>query len=102
MIVRIATEGQYVFPDEQTDRLNELDVAGVMARVQAGAGADLEHATARLLDERTAARGEAGALSEPEERVIERGEEALGGRRHVLPNGRPPLRIPNPESGPRR
>ena len=31
MIVRIATEGQYHFPDEQADRLNDLDNAVVEA-----------------------------------------------------------------------
>ena len=35
MIVRIATEGQYHFPDEQSDRLNDLDNAVVEA-VDAG------------------------------------------------------------------
>jgi len=35
VIVRIATEGQYVVPDEQTDRLNELD-NGVVEAVEAG------------------------------------------------------------------
>ena len=35
MIVRIATEGQYHFPDEQADRLNDLDNAVVEA-VEAG------------------------------------------------------------------
>jgi hypothetical protein len=31
VIVRIATEGQYRFPDDQTDRLNELDNSVVEA-----------------------------------------------------------------------
>ena len=31
MIVRISTESQYVFPDEQADRLNDLDNAVVAA-----------------------------------------------------------------------
>ena len=31
MIVRIATESQYHFPDEQADRLNDLDNAAVEA-----------------------------------------------------------------------
>jgi hypothetical protein len=31
MIVRIASEGQYVIPDDQTDRLDELDNAAVHA-----------------------------------------------------------------------
>ena len=35
MIVRIATEGQYRFPDEQSDRLNDLDNDVVQA-VEAG------------------------------------------------------------------
>ena len=35
MIVRISTEGQYRLPDEETDRLNELDNDAVAA-VEAG------------------------------------------------------------------
>ena len=35
MIVRIATEGQYDFPDSDVDRLNELDNE-VVAAVEAG------------------------------------------------------------------
>ena len=35
MIVRIATESQYEFPDDQADRLNDLDNA-VVAAVEAG------------------------------------------------------------------
>ena len=35
MIVRIATEDQYQFPDDQADRLNDLDNA-VVAAVEAG------------------------------------------------------------------
>jgi hypothetical protein len=35
VIVRIATEGQYRFPDEQSDRLNDLDNDVVQA-VEAG------------------------------------------------------------------
>ncbi len=35
MIVRIATEGQYDFPDDDADRLNELD-NDVVAAVEAG------------------------------------------------------------------
>jgi hypothetical protein len=35
VIVRIATENQYRFPDEQADRLNDLDNA-VVAAVEAG------------------------------------------------------------------
>ena len=35
MIVRIATEGQYEIPDEDADRLNELDNE-VVAAVEAG------------------------------------------------------------------
>ena len=31
MIVRIATEGQYTFPDDQADRLNDLDNSVVEA-----------------------------------------------------------------------
>ena len=31
MIVRISTENQYVFPDDQADRLNDLDNAVVSA-----------------------------------------------------------------------
>ena len=31
MIVRISTESQYVFPDDQADRLNDLDNAVVSA-----------------------------------------------------------------------
>ncbi|HYH88522.1 MAG TPA: hypothetical protein VEX67_04780 [Solirubrobacteraceae bacterium] len=34
MIVRISTESQYVFPDDQADRLNDLDNA-VVSAVQA-------------------------------------------------------------------
>ena len=34
MIVRISTENQYVFPDDQADRLNDLDNA-VVAAVEA-------------------------------------------------------------------
>ena len=34
MIVRISTESQYVFPDDQADRLNDLDNA-VVAAVEA-------------------------------------------------------------------
>jgi hypothetical protein len=64
-----------------------------VAEVQPGAGADLEHAAAGLPHERAAARGEAGALGEPEERVVEDGGEALPGR-HALPDGAAPPRIP--------
>ena len=35
MIVRIAEDGQYEFPDDQADRLNELD-NDVVAAVEAG------------------------------------------------------------------
>ena len=35
MIVRIATENQYRFPDDQSDRLNDLDNT-VVAAVEAG------------------------------------------------------------------
>jgi PspA-Associated protein len=35
VIVRIATEGQYDFPDDDSDRLNELD-NDVVAAVEAG------------------------------------------------------------------
>jgi hypothetical protein len=35
VIVRIATENQYEFPDDQADRLNDLDNA-VVAAVEAG------------------------------------------------------------------
>jgi hypothetical protein len=35
VIVRIATENQYQFPDDQADRLNDLDNA-VVAAVEAG------------------------------------------------------------------
>ena len=35
MIVRISTEGQYRFPDEEADRLNDLD-NGVVEAVEAG------------------------------------------------------------------
>ena len=34
MIVRISTENQYIFPDDQADRLNDLDNA-VVASVEA-------------------------------------------------------------------
>ena len=34
MIVRISTENQYVFPDDQADRLNDLDNA-IVAAVEA-------------------------------------------------------------------
>ena len=37
MIVRISTENQYVFPDDQADRLNDLDNA-VAAAVAAEIG----------------------------------------------------------------
>ena len=35
MIVRISTENQYVFPDDQADRLNDIDNT-VVAAVEAG------------------------------------------------------------------
>ena len=49
MIVRIATERQYRFPDDQLERLNELDDAVVDA-VDAGDEAEFERRFAALLD----------------------------------------------------
>ena len=49
MIVRIATERQYRLPDDQLERLNELDDAVVDA-VDAGDEAEFERRFAALLD----------------------------------------------------
>lgn len=49
MIVRIATERQYRLPDDQFERLNELDNAVVHA-VDAGDEAEFERRFAALLD----------------------------------------------------
>jgi len=49
MIVRIATEGQYEFPDEDSDRLNELD-NDVVAAVEGGDEAGFQEAFAALLE----------------------------------------------------
>ena len=49
MIVRIATEGQYDFPDEDSDRLNELDNE-VVAAVDAGDEERFQTAFASLLE----------------------------------------------------
>ena len=49
MIVRIATEGQYEFPDDDADRLNELDNE-VVAAVEAGDEERFQTAFASLLE----------------------------------------------------
>jgi hypothetical protein len=49
VIVRIATEGQYDFPDEDSDRLNDLDNE-VVAAVDAGDEERFETAFAALLE----------------------------------------------------
>jgi hypothetical protein len=49
MIVRIATEGQYTFPDEDADRLNELDNEVVDA-VEKGDEERFQTAFAQLLE----------------------------------------------------
>jgi hypothetical protein len=49
VIVRIATEGQYDFPDEDADRLNELDNE-VVAAVDAGDEERFQTAFASLLE----------------------------------------------------
>jgi hypothetical protein len=49
MIVRISTEGQYEFPDEDSDRLNELDNQVVEA-VDAGDEARFHQLYASLLE----------------------------------------------------
>ena len=49
MIVRIATEGQYRLPDEQLDRLNQLDDAVVQA-VESNNYEEFERRFADLLD----------------------------------------------------
>lgn len=49
MIVRIATEGQYDFPDDDVDRLNELDNEVVEA-VEAGDEERFQTAFASLLE----------------------------------------------------
>ena len=49
MIVRIASEGQYEFPDDQTDRLNELDNAAVAA-VEAGNQDEFTNVWGQLLE----------------------------------------------------
>jgi hypothetical protein len=49
VIVRISTEGQYELPDEDTDRLNDLDNA-VVAAVEAGDEEGFQEAFASLLE----------------------------------------------------
>ena len=49
MIIRIATEGQYRLPDDELERLNELDDAVVEA-VDAGDEAEFERRFAALLE----------------------------------------------------
>ena len=49
MIVRIATDQQYRLPDEEADRLNELDNAAVQA-VEAGDEARFDEVFAQMLD----------------------------------------------------
>ena len=49
MIVRIATEGQYDFPDDDADRLNDLDNE-VVAAVDAGDEERFQTAFASLLE----------------------------------------------------
>jgi len=49
MIVRIATEGQYEIPDEDSDRLNDLDNE-VVAAVEAGDEERFQEAFASLIE----------------------------------------------------
>jgi hypothetical protein len=49
MIVRISTEGQYELPDEDTDRLNDLDNE-VVAAVEAGDEERFQEAFSSLLE----------------------------------------------------
>ena len=49
MIVRIATEGQYELPDEDVDKLNELDNE-VVAAVESGNEEGFQEAFASLLE----------------------------------------------------
>jgi hypothetical protein len=49
MIVRIATEGQYEFPDEDSDRLNDLD-NDVVAAVEQGDEARFQEVFEALLE----------------------------------------------------
>jgi hypothetical protein len=49
VIVRIASEGQYEVPDDQTERLNELDNAAVAA-VDAGNEDEFRSLWAQLLE----------------------------------------------------
>jgi len=49
VIVRIATEGQYELPDEDTDRLNDLDNE-VVAAVEAGDEERFQEAFSSLLE----------------------------------------------------
>ncbi len=49
MIVRISTEGQYEIPDEDTDKLNDLDNE-VVAAVEAGDEEAFQTAFASLLE----------------------------------------------------
>ena len=49
MIVRISTEGQYEIPDEDTDKLNDLDNE-VVAAVEAGDEEKFQTAFASLLE----------------------------------------------------
>ena len=49
MIVRIATDQQYRLPDEEAERLNELDNAAVQA-VEAGDEARFDEVFAQMLD----------------------------------------------------
>jgi hypothetical protein len=49
MIVRISTEGQYRLPDEDADRLNDLD-NDVVAAVEAGDDERFQEVFAQLLE----------------------------------------------------
>ena len=49
MIVRISTEGQYRLPDEDADRLNDLD-NDVVAAVEAGDEERFQEVFAQLLE----------------------------------------------------
>jgi hypothetical protein len=49
VIVRIAGEGQYEFPDDQADRLNELDNS-VVAAVEAGDEAQFKDVWGQMLE----------------------------------------------------
>ena len=49
MIVRIATEGQYQLPDDELERLNQLD-DDVVAAVESADGAEFARRLTALLD----------------------------------------------------